>query len=87
MSVVHLRGSGWHWRSLWRFTFLENGDVVRVWAGQEILVDEDGEHLRRQPDGRITTEHRGDLIQRSACPPDRLVPSDEEMRANRERRR
>lgn len=78
---IALRGSGWGWKPTWRWDFPAKGaEPVKVWSGNEILVDADGETLRRNSRGEIG---RGigfnDLIERQAPPPDRPVWTDEEM--------
>ena len=85
--VHHLRGPGWRWSPLWRFAFTESGEAVKVWTGREVMLDEFGQHLRRQDDGRITSGCYGTLIERTAPPPDRSPPTEEEIAATRTRRR
>ncbi len=76
-NPIALRGSNWRWRPTWRWEFPEGGEPTKVWSGNEILVDAEGEILRRSDHGEIG---RGvgfhALIQRQAEPPEGPVPEE-----------
>ena len=73
--------SGWHWIPTWTLApdpSAPDGPWIPTWSGWEYLHDAEG-NLVREPFNRGT-------VGRQAPPPDRPVPTREEMAANRARK-
>lgn len=86
-EAVFLRG--WCWVPTWCLAPNPddpNGPWIRVWSGNEYLEDADGRQIVELMHGRGWGVGSGGAVMRQAPPPDRPVPTDEEMAANRARK-
>ena len=80
---------GWRWKPTW--TLAPNpadldGPWVPTWSGREYLFDAEGRQVVELLHGGGWGTGSGAAVCRNAPPPDRPVPTPEEMEANRARK-
>ena len=79
---------GWHWKPTWTLTpnpADPGSPWVPAWSGREYLFDAEGRQVVELQHGGWGVGS-GAAISRNAPPPDRPVPTAEEMEANRARK-
>ncbi|TXM98958.1 hypothetical protein FV242_27090 [Methylobacterium sp. WL64] len=86
-SPVLLRG--WQWVPTWTLAANPadpNGPWIPTWSGREYLHDAEGRQVVELINGGGWGAGSGFAVMRDAPPPDRPVPTREEMEANRARK-